>query len=110
MTKTNEVTYTKGKWHIEADRENQGKHPLHDNRFIVRENGDIVCTLRDQETQVQDARLIAAAPELFEACKELVTLYVKKDGLYLHSMSEKSERDFRVALRAIESAIAKAQL
>ena len=34
--------------------------------------GSIICEMRDTEKQVQDAALIAAAPEMYEALKALI--------------------------------------
>jgi len=60
----------------------EGLHPLHHHRFVTTENmgvegedfdgeGSIICALRDQPTQEADARLIAAAPDMLAALKEL---------------------------------------
>ena len=51
----------------------------------------------------------AAAQELLEACKELLRLHVKRNGVYLHSMSEKAGMNFHVALQKMEAAVAKAE-
>ncbi len=67
--KTKEAKHTPGPWRVEADKENEGLHPLHDNRFVMGSTNTIVCALRDQSTQANDARLIASAPEMLEALK-----------------------------------------
>lgn len=79
------TTHTPGPWSIMADPDKAGLHPLHDYRYIVSGSteiqhgydtrdgqwsmvdGRIVCQLMDQESQPQDARLIAAAPEMLSA-------------------------------------------
>ena len=70
-------SHTPGPWKVEADPENAGKHYYHDHRFVTRGKGTLdsdkshyendcskVCMLFDTENQLEDARLIAAAPDL----------------------------------------------
>jgi len=65
-------------WMVQADPDNVGKHPLHDNRFITTEGfscdeidaaGVIVCKMTDLGDQKQTALLISKAPELLRACR-----------------------------------------
>ena len=62
--------HTQGPWTIKADADKAGLHPLHDNRHVVAPSG-IICDLRDQPAQAADARLIAAAPHLLAALRDL---------------------------------------
>ena len=77
--------HTPGPWKVEADPENAGKHYYHDHRFVTSgvdtldsEKGFYendcrrVCMLFDTENQLEDARLIAAAPELRAALRIIV--------------------------------------
>lgn len=80
-------------WKIVADPGLKGLHPYHDNRYIMTQDaeietwydsegklewilsqGSIICSLRDSMNQAQVARLIAAAPDMYEALKELERL------------------------------------
>ena len=85
----NNTSYTPGPWYIQADPDRAGDHPLHDNRFITsggcqlgspeweeEKGNEIICKMTDSSKQKQNARLIAAAPELLEACKAIL----KSDG------------------------------
>lgn len=110
------------KWKVVADPVNKGKHPLHDSRYIMTEDaettfsehvptewallkGSIVCRMTDIENQPEKAKLIAAAPELLDACKDCIKfLDVDSTGVGLES-----EKQNRTALRRImEIVIAKA--
>lgn len=86
------TTHTPPPWHVLADPAWVGKHPCHDARFIATcdmtgvefelaegQHGErpwrfenhkdsIICTMPDAENQKANARLIAAAPKLLEAC------------------------------------------
>lgn len=81
--------FTAGPWRVQADPVFTGEHPLHDNRFVTTDHefdvhpdyagefemlngGEIICSLRDNECQAANARLIAAAPELLAALKVMV--------------------------------------
>jgi len=95
--------HTPGPWKIVADPDNKGKHPLHDNRYIMTEDaeiefghdprpgnwslttGGIICALRDQEKQAADARLIAAAPDMLETLKAVVDEWETNDPAYFGS-------------------------
>lgn len=74
--------HTPGPWHVQADPEFTGGHPLHQSRFITCGNPDfmseewkhdpnsyIIASMRDCWNQRANAKLIAAAPELLSACK-----------------------------------------
>lgn len=104
-------TTRRERWHVEADPEHAGKHPLHDNRFICRENGDIVCALRDQSTQATDAALLASSPDLLEAC-ELIAAHLKDLGEsnpgYMRKLVLQDYELWNRAHVALRSAIAKA--
>ena len=81
-----ENKHTPGRLRIMADPDYAGKHPLHDNRFLVTEgsktkfgydprpgqwcvsDGIIVCAMRDHSRQAADARRIVA---LWNAAAEL---------------------------------------
>lgn len=85
------MKHTGNNWKVAADPEKQGLHPLHDNRFIVTDDaefieyesdgemkyelleGSIICQMKDTFNQPNDARLIAAAPELLETLKDCVS-------------------------------------
>ena len=75
--------HTPGPWMVTPDHdaidkaraEGREPHVLHDNRFVSSVDGDLVCSLRDQPTQRADARLIAAAPDLLAALKNMVGAY-----------------------------------
>ena len=68
MSKLDGSTQTPGPWAIEADPEHQGKHPYHDNRFIVATDADghhvTICKMMDSVHQKPDAALIANAPTM----------------------------------------------
>ena len=81
----------KTQWEVMADPIHKGMHPFHDSRYIVlrgttidrcpgRPNdwgvrdGGIICTMSDVENLPRVARMIAAVPELLEACKSALAL------------------------------------
>lgn len=68
MSNLNGDIQTPGPWQIEADPENQGKHPYHDNRFITAVDEDgrhvTICKMMDGVHQKPDAALIANAPSM----------------------------------------------
>lgn len=68
MSKLNANIATPGPWKVEADPEHQGKHPFHDNRFIMATNEDghyvTICKMMDSVHQKPDATLIASAPTM----------------------------------------------
>jgi hypothetical protein len=87
---TNTTKHTPGPWYIQGDPDGQRddgswKHELHKNRFItsggcqigspeweLEKNNEIVCEMTDSRFQKANAQLIAASPELLEACKAAV--------------------------------------
>ena len=85
---TNESKHTPGPWHVVADPQWVGGHPLHQSRFICTRpefetvipptpgeddgwqvfhgaGGVTICTMTDAIEQAANARLIAAAPTMF---------------------------------------------
>ena len=42
--------------------------------------GFIICALRDQSSQQADAQIIAAAPDLLEACENVVAYHREHDS------------------------------
>lgn len=92
---------TPGPWRVEAHPILKGRHPLHDNRYIMTSDaviekspnadrwegrsagdwdlawslskGSIICEMRDTKHQANDAALIAACPDLYSALKNLVS-------------------------------------
>lgn len=70
---------TRGPWTVQADPEWKGRHPLHDNRFIVAgeheigsdeferdPESQIIAKMTDCQQQAANARLIAKAPEMLQ--------------------------------------------
>jgi hypothetical protein len=90
--------HTPGPWKIMADPSYRtGIHPLHHHRFITTSSmgatptddtgegdfdgeGTIICALRDQPNQPQDAALIAAAPDLLAALEYVVKYHREHDS------------------------------
>ena len=116
-----DTKHTPGPWKVAADPNNKGLHPLHDNRYIMTadaeidfghdprpgnwycERGLIICVMRDQPAQSEDARLIAAAPDLLAA--------LEKARLWAKPYLELPRHDAaaRAITNVIEAAIAKAK-
>lgn len=88
--RTTSMNHTPGPWHIVADPQWDGKHPVHSSRFICNvpefaevypptpgeddgwqvfhdEGGQTICRMTDTIEIAANARLIAAAPELLRA-------------------------------------------
>lgn len=90
--------FTKGPWkagEVEDKSQTVGEHA----RGIIAENDEIVCfVLGSFHGEIEeDINLIAAAPDMYEALKEL-----RENCDYLHSI------DGRNVLRKIDKALAKA--
>jgi hypothetical protein len=118
-----EQRHTPGPWKIMADPINKELHPLHENRYIVTGDavlrewqnstgahwelgaGSIVCKLRDQQAQKADARLIAAAPALLEACRCALADMEGTKELLDGQVSDA----YNLTLRELEAAIAAAE-
>lgn len=59
--------YTPGEWAVAADEEKAHLHPFHQSRFVISRKGSkeaIICRMMDNHLIANDARLIAAAPQL----------------------------------------------
>lgn len=110
-------THTPGPWHVLPDPVWKDKHPLHEARYIatsvevecsrmgwgfVDDRSSIICTMPDAENQKQNARLIACAPELLDACKWALPLV-------LQWFNEKPHCQDHSGLTALREAIAKAE-
>lgn len=115
------TTHTAGPWTIQPDPEPGHRHPYCQWRHITngarfdsfsenhgwvldREDGKIICDLRDGEEMQANARLIATAPELLAACKaalDAAKIDADDGDLALEALSE-----IRAGLAA---AIAKAE-
>lgn len=57
--------------------------------WVEDESGKRVCTLRNCETDLDRANLIAAAPDLLEALRELLDVYLNDQG-YLPEVEQKA--------------------
>ena len=60
---------TPGEWRVEADAENEGKHPFHSYRHVTSydpaQSGKVtICDMRDSSHMAADANLIANAKTL----------------------------------------------
>jgi len=69
--------HTPGPWKIDAPTP-EGHRPIHEST----EAGYLIATVwaDDSGKQEADARLIAAAPRLLEACRTLIRICSKRDG------------------------------
>ena len=56
------MEYTKGDWKL---------HKISSGGYLISSDTSSVAQVYDEENPEANARLIAAAPELYEACKEL---------------------------------------
>ena len=64
-----ETKFTKGEWYITEEMETE----IHSKRFPA--GIDIICTIHNQfliEQTDANAKLIAAAPDLFDACVSII--------------------------------------
>lgn len=77
--------FSPGPWRVLPDSHRVGGHPNHLFRFVSTANwteddgdfsvtGEIIAKLTDSPSIAANARLIAAAPDLYAACKELLRL------------------------------------
>lgn len=101
--RTMSMKHTPGPWHIVADPQWDGKHPVHSSRFICNvpefaevypptpgeddgwqvfhdEGGQTICRMTDTVEIAANARLIAAAPELLAALEGLVSDWERVTG------------------------------
>lgn len=115
-------THTPGPWIVQADPEHEGKHPLHDNRFVTTADldmgpdagpaqctpGSIICSLRDQARQAEDAALISAAPDLLTAAKQALAL-IDDMARFAGGMALKDYAALNEAPLALRAAIRKAK-
>src|SRR6266404_5429237 len=79
-------SHTPGPWRVMPDPVWKGKHPCHDHRYITTNHdpeayltgwrfsdsdpeAQIIAQTTDSPQQAANARLIAAAPDLLEACR-----------------------------------------
>lgn len=117
--------HTPGPWKTLPCPDFGGRHPLQNHRYVVTEDaeveyghdprpgnwvlssGTVICAMRDQRSQANDARLIAAAPELLAACKALVA--ISRKGLdNPDDWSDMDDLTFEIDLQNAEAALAKA--
>lgn len=67
------MSYTKGPWRYDT-RKIKSCPKCNPNAgsisYVKEKSGDEICTIYSQKNQEANARLIAAAPDLLEACKE----------------------------------------
>ena len=109
--------HTPGLWTIQPDPEFKNRHPFHDFRHITngakfdsfseshgwvldKENGEIICDMRDGVHQAANACLVAAAPELLEALIDIEVNLTGQD-CFAERVSD--------SLKRARSAIAKAK-
>jgi len=96
------MNYTKGEWNV--TRNNLSKVTL-PSKLTVRSNtGCPIAILTDSERSIADAHLIAAAPDLYEACKGLEKVFELTKA---NSQWRSSYADQKV--EAMEQALAKAE-
>lgn len=118
--------HTPGPWKVMADPVYGGRHPLQDARWITTADtelkpdprqepeswclskGSLICQMRDTEHQPHDARLIAAAPELLEACKYSLELIKTARQYFPKSIRNSNKFQLENTCAAIEKAIKKA--
>lgn len=120
-------THTPGPWHILADPVWSGKHPLHEARYVatsvevecsrmgwrfVDDRASIICTMPDAENQQQNARLIAAAPELLGSLKRMWSLWedvARSNHGFLAILTLQDYENLNLATIEAPKAIAKAE-
>lgn len=91
-----------GPWKVKPDPDKAGLHTLHDHRLITDASGDWICRMRDRANQANEARLIAAAPELLDALTELVRWHgAALEVLGLERENSKDWREPRDLIRRI---------
>lgn len=65
--------FTPGPWRVERDGDVVDEYKLVDWPYLIRAaDGTKVCNLVECETSEEDARLIAAAPDLYAALKAIL--------------------------------------
>ena len=79
------MKHTKGKWEINRD-----KYEL----FINSESG-MICNINDlQSSNIENAKLIAAAPELLEAINEIMLINSGKKSGNIYEICKESIKNY----------------
>lgn len=116
-----QTAHTPGPWKVMPCPVHGGKHPYHDQRWIAAaetqiefgatpedwrcETGSLICEMRDGAPE--NARLIAAAPELLAALTEIAEL-AEKGAIMIHETGKPTWSLVDAVSSIARAAIAKA--